>query len=99
MKIPVRNVIHRFGEPVEFTPKDTGVTHFITASVQRPNPAELINDFEQDRFVVYIAHDDIPAAPKKFDRIRVRGTLCSVEDASQEVLDGVPLCYMLRVRG
>jgi hypothetical protein len=99
MKPQVARAIRMFGEPVDIIYREGGTTITVSASVQRPIADGLVGDFDQDGFVVYIAHDDITVPLQKFDRIRVRGELRSVESSQVETLKGEEICYMARVRG
>jgi hypothetical protein len=99
MKTAVRNAIHRYGELVEITYKDSGQTVSVSASVQRPVSDNIVGDFETTAFVVYIAVADIAVAPKKFDRMRIRGEIRSVETAHVEESREGPICHVLRSRG
>jgi hypothetical protein len=98
MKPQISRAIHRFGEPVEFIPK-TGTPITVTASVQRPFSDGVVNDFDSYGFIVYIAYDDLPQAPIKFDRLRLRGELRSIEEVNVEQAKGTNICWMLSVRG
>lgn len=98
MKSQIRNVILKYGEPIEFYPRQ-GQAVFLTASVQRPIADPLVNDYDQDAFLVYIAADDLNQEPTKFDRVRVRGDLRTIEEVQIENAKGVVLVYMLRIRG
>lgn len=95
----VASAIHKYGEPVEFTPKG-GLTVYLTASVQSETQDALVNSLDQSRYVVYIAAGDLAVPPVKFDRILVRGVIHSLEeDPRLEKLEGVELAYMLRIMG
>lgn len=99
MKSQVERAIRLFGEVVEVIYRDGDPTRSVSGSVQRPVSDSLVNDFDQDAFVVYIAIADLVKAPQKFDRLRVRGELRSVDSVQIETLKDEAICYMVRVRG
>lgn len=98
MKAAVDNVILKYGEPVEFTPQG-GATVFIQGAVQTPLADELVNDYDLTMLTVYLRTQDVPAQPKKFDRLKVRGLVRSVEESYEENLGGKVLVYRVKVRG
>lgn len=98
MKTAIDSIILRYGEPVEFTPQG-GTTVFIQGSVQTPLTDELVNDFDLTMLTVFLRTQDVPAQPKKFDRIKVRGQVRSVEESYEENLGGQVLVYRVKVRG
>jgi hypothetical protein len=98
MKQQIADVIHRYGEPVELFPK-VGLSSFLTASVQRPSSEGVVNEYREDAFVVYIAADDVAVAPLRFDRIRIRGDMRTIDEVQTEVMNGVTLVYRMQVQG
>lgn len=99
MKADLAKAIHDYGEPVEYTPQG-GATLYLTASVQGPVMDPLVNDLDMAGFIVYFASGDLTAAPKKFDKIKIRGKIRTVdEDAVEEKLSGNSLVYIARTRG
>jgi hypothetical protein len=99
MKPQIARTIHRFGEPVDVIYKSGSPTRTVSASVQRPFSDALINDFDTFGYVIYIAYDDLADAPAKFDRVRLRGELRSVEEVNVEQAKGENICWILSVRG
>jgi hypothetical protein len=98
MKQAVTNLIRRYGEPVEIYPR-VGQSTICTASVQRPQSDQLINEMDLDAFMVYVAAGDVVQEPLKFDRIRVRGDMRTIDEVQTENYEGQPVVYMMRVRG
>lgn len=98
MKNAISKVIHKYGEPVEFYPR-MGQAVFLTASVQRPASDPLVNDLDQDSFLIYIAGGDLSQEPTKFDRIRVRGDMRTIGEVQTTVQAGVVLTYQVRALG
>jgi hypothetical protein len=98
MKSEITSLIRRYGEPVELTPQG-GATLYIQASVQLPVNDALVNDYDMTSFIVYVSPDDVPVKPTKFDRIKIRGTVRSIEEVHEETAEGQRLVYILRVRG
>lgn len=98
MREAVQNAIRKYGEPVEIYPR-VGQASFVSASVQRPQSDMLVNDVDEDSFVIYVSAADVSQPPLKFDRIRVRGDLRTIHEAQKEVYEGQNIVYVLRVRG
>lgn len=98
MKAAITNTIHTFGEAVEYTPKG-GSTLYLTALVQVPAADALVNDYDLNSFVVYIAPGDVPAMPSKFDRLKLRGSVRGINEVQVENAKGEILAYVLRVQG
>lgn len=99
MKDSVARAIKRFGELVTLTYVETSQTVSLTASVQRPVADNIVGDFETTAFVVYVPFDDLTVPPKKFDRLRIRGEIRSIEDVQVERSQDQSICYMMRTRG
>lgn len=96
----IKNTIDTYGEPIEFTPKVSGSTFYIRASVQSQVEQPLVNDLDQSGYMVYVSCLDIPELPKKFDRVLVRGVVTALdEDAKVEALGGENVVYIMRVLG
>jgi hypothetical protein len=98
VKRAVESIIRRYGEPVEIYPR-VGQSTICTASVQRPQADQLINEMDQDAFLIYVASSDVVQEPLKFDRIRVRGDMRTIDEVQVENYEGQPVVYMMRVRG
>lgn len=98
MKSAIQGIIRRYGEPVEIYPR-VGQSTICTASVQRPQADQLINEMDHDAFVVYVASGDVSQEPLKYDRIRVRGDMRTIDSVQTENYQGQPLVYMMRVIG
>jgi hypothetical protein len=98
MKNAVAQTIRKYGEPVEIYPR-VGQSTICVASVQRPQAENLINDLDMDFFTIYVPADDVSQEPLKFDRIRVRGDLRTIDEVQTEVYAGTIVAYLMRVRG
>lgn len=98
MKRAIESIIRQYGEPVEIYPR-VGQSTMCSASVQRPQADQLINEMDHDAFVVYVAAGDVAQEPLKFDRIRVRGDMRTIDSVQTENYQGQPLVYMMRVLG
>lgn len=99
MKSAVSRSIKRYGELVELTYKANSQTVSLTGAVQRPVADNIVGDFETTAFVVYVPFDDLVVPPQKFDRLKIRGEIRSIEDVQLERLENSSLCYMMRTRG
>jgi hypothetical protein len=98
MRLAIQNIIRRYGEPVEIYPR-IGQSTICTASVQRPQADQLINEMDHDTFMIYVAAGDVAQEPLKFDRIRVRGDMRTIDEVQTENYQGQPLVYRMRVLG
>jgi hypothetical protein len=98
MKTQVAATIRKYGEPVEIYPR-VGQSSFCTAAVQRPISDTLINDVDDTSFIIYAAVDDVGQPPLKFDRIRVRGDMRTIDTVHTENAKGEDIVYVMRVQG
>lgn len=99
MKAQIHAIIRGKGEEVYLSPL-AGGGGSLMASVQRPASDNLVNDYDQDTFLIFLPADDkVPVAPLKFDRLRVRGVERAIEDVQEEYFENELVVYILRVAG
>lgn len=92
-------ILNAFGETVTYTSPDGAVTWSASASIQSPSPVPLLQDIDQEFFLVYVSAADVPAPPVNMGRVTLRGRPRSVESVVCEAPQGIPVYYMLRVGG
>lgn len=99
MRNQIHALIRNYGEEVYLSPL-VGGGYSLMASVQRPVSDNLVNDYDQDTFLVYIPADDkLPIVPVKFDRLRVRGVERAIEEVQEEYFENALIVYVVRVAG
>lgn len=93
--------IDTVGVPAVFETADGGSTHALTVGHKtaglRDEP--IINAYGIDAVVISIKADDLPAAPKKFDRLTIAGTINVLHDVREVNLGGVVIGWKCYVRG
>lgn len=92
--------IKQMGQDVVYTAPDGQNSATIRMSVQTPFSSPTVNDYDQEFALLYVGADPIPALiPEKFGSVDYGGLRRAVEDVTMEVLGGVPVAYVLRIRG
>lgn len=93
--------IRAYGEAVEFVPNEPPGQPAIAvrALVQRPGQSVLIGDAVQESLVVWIAPDDLPMAPVRFDRLVFAGQTHAIEEAHAHRAGGAIIAWEARCAG